>query len=165
MTTQATITPLLAKHRKSGTCQLCFSFPRYVNMYVMYVCMYAASPGAGCCGAAVFSSAAVRDADFLERRQHLPDVSSPDLTRPLTIACALPYSTHDGGLSYGQITTSIYLKISISDFFTLFSARTGERFFYSSPPAPVLLAAGSGPHTHISLSLQRTTLIHTVAWR
>ena len=51
--------------------------------------MYA-SPGAGCCGAAVFSSVAVRDADFLERRQRLPDVSPPDLTRPLT------YSTRDG---------------------------------------------------------------------
>jgi H+-transporting ATPase len=28
------------------------------------------------------------------------------------------------GLSYGQITTSIYLKVSLSDFLTLFSART-----------------------------------------
>ena len=30
-----------------------------------------------------------------------------------------------GGLSYGQVTTAIYLKVSISDFLTLFSARTG----------------------------------------
>ena len=30
-----------------------------------------------------------------------------------------------GGLSFGQITTTIYLKVSISDFLTLFSARTG----------------------------------------
>eukprot|EP00596_Hydrurales_sp_CCMP1899_P003690 CAMPEP_0119049444 /NCGR_PEP_ID=MMETSP1177-20130426/64741_1 /TAXON_ID=2985 /ORGANISM="Ochromonas sp, Strain CCMP1899" /LENGTH=777 /DNA_ID=CAMNT_0007026693 /DNA_START=155 /DNA_END=2485 /DNA_ORIENTATION=+ len=30
-----------------------------------------------------------------------------------------------GGLSYGQITSAIYLKVSISDFLTLFSARTG----------------------------------------
>lgn len=28
-----------------------------------------------------------------------------------------------GGLEYGQITTTIYLKVSISDFLTLFSAR------------------------------------------
>jgi len=48
-----------------------------------------------------------------------------------------------GGLSYGQITTSIYLKVSISDFLTLFSARTGDDWFWSSRPAPVLLAAGT----------------------
>jgi H+-transporting ATPase len=48
-----------------------------------------------------------------------------------------------GGLSYGQITTSIYLKVSISDFLTLFSARTGDDWFWSTRPAPVLLAAGS----------------------
>ena len=47
-----------------------------------------------------------------------------------------------GGLSYGQITTSIYLKVSISDFLTLFSARTGDDWFWSTRPAPVLLAAG-----------------------
>jgi H+-transporting ATPase len=48
-----------------------------------------------------------------------------------------------GGLSYGQITTSIYLKVSVSDFLTLFSARAGEKWFWTSTPAPVLLAAGS----------------------
>ena len=48
-----------------------------------------------------------------------------------------------GGLSYGQITTSIYLKVSVSDFLTLFSARAGEKWFWSSRPAPILLAAGS----------------------
>jgi H+-transporting ATPase len=53
-----------------------------------------------------------------------------------------------GGLSYGQITTMIYLKISISDFLTLFSARTGEDWFWTSSPAPILLAAGG-----IALSL------------
>jgi len=47
-----------------------------------------------------------------------------------------------GGLSYGQITTSIYLKVSISDFLTLFSSRTGDDWFWSTRPAPVLLAAG-----------------------
>ena len=30
-----------------------------------------------------------------------------------------------GGLSYGQITTMIYLKVSVSDFLTLFTTRTG----------------------------------------
>jgi H+-transporting ATPase len=46
-----------------------------------------------------------------------------------------------GGLSYGQITTSIYLKVSISDFLTLFSARTGDDWFWSSFPAPILFGA------------------------
>ena len=46
-----------------------------------------------------------------------------------------------GGLSYGQITTSIYLKVSISDFLTLFSARTGDDWFWSSYPAPILFVA------------------------
>jgi H+-transporting ATPase len=43
------------------------------------------------------------------------------------------------GLSYGQVTTAIYLKISISDFLTLFSARTGEKWFWQSAPSPILL--------------------------
>jgi H+-transporting ATPase len=47
-----------------------------------------------------------------------------------------------GGLSYGQITTSIYLKVSISDFLTLFSSRTGDDWFWATRPAPVLLGAG-----------------------
>lgn len=47
-----------------------------------------------------------------------------------------------GGLSFGQITTSIYLKVSISDFLTLFSARTGSDWFWKTRPAPILLAAG-----------------------
>lgn len=46
-----------------------------------------------------------------------------------------------GGLSYGQITTSIYLKVSISDFLTLFSARTGDDWFWTSQPAPILFGA------------------------
>ncbi|KAJ1407442.1 hypothetical protein B484DRAFT_337239, partial [Ochromonadaceae sp. CCMP2298] len=47
-----------------------------------------------------------------------------------------------GGLSYGQITTTIYLKVSVSDFLTLFSARTGENWFWTTPPAMILLGAG-----------------------
>lgn len=44
------------------------------------------------------------------------------------------------GLQYGQVTTSIYLKISVSDILTLFAARTGQRFFWQIKPAPVLVA-------------------------
>lgn len=47
-----------------------------------------------------------------------------------------------GGLSYGQVTTMIYLKVSVSDFLTLFSARTGENWFWQSKPSPILLGAG-----------------------
>lgn len=46
-----------------------------------------------------------------------------------------------GDLGFGQIVTAIYLKVSISDFLTLFSARTGDQFFWSSKPAPILMAA------------------------
>jgi magnesium-transporting ATPase (P-type) len=44
-----------------------------------------------------------------------------------------------GELQYGQIITAMYLKISISDFLTLFSARTHDGFFWSSKPSPILL--------------------------
>jgi len=46
-----------------------------------------------------------------------------------------------GDLSYGQVTTIMYLKVSISDFLTLFSARTHDGFFWSSTPSPILLVA------------------------
>jgi len=46
-----------------------------------------------------------------------------------------------GEISYGQITTIMYLKVSISDFLTLFSARTHDGFFWSSTPSPILLGA------------------------
>ena len=46
-----------------------------------------------------------------------------------------------GGLSYGQITTAVYLKVSVSDFLTLFSARTGGDWFWSTAPSPILMAA------------------------
>jgi len=45
-----------------------------------------------------------------------------------------------GGLSYGQVIMSIYLKISVSDFLTLFSARTGSNFFWHTYPSKLLLA-------------------------
>ncbi|KAG2499212.1 hypothetical protein HYH03_002792 [Edaphochlamys debaryana] len=46
-----------------------------------------------------------------------------------------------GGVPYGKITTLIYLKVSVSDFLTLFSARTHEGFFWSVRPSPILLGA------------------------
>lgn len=57
-----------------------------------------------------------------------------------------------GGISYGQITTCIYLKVSISDFLTLFSARTGGDWFWSTRPANILLMAGG-------LALSASTII------
>jgi H+-transporting ATPase len=47
-----------------------------------------------------------------------------------------------GGVDYGQITTAIYLKVSVSDFLTLFSARTGPKFFWQVKPAATLLFGG-----------------------
>jgi H+-transporting ATPase len=44
-----------------------------------------------------------------------------------------------GGIPYGKITTSIYLKVSVSDFLTLFSARAGGDWFFMVKPAPVLM--------------------------
>ena len=44
-----------------------------------------------------------------------------------------------GGISYGKVTTAIYLKVSVSDFLTLFSARAGGDWFWKVPPAPILL--------------------------
>merc|ERR1719201_2685352 len=43
-----------------------------------------------------------------------------------------------GGISYGKITTSVYLKVSVSDFLTLFSARAGGDWFFMVKPAPIL---------------------------
>ena len=45
------------------------------------------------------------------------------------------------GLTYGQITTSIFLKVAVSDFLTLFSARAGPDPFWTTPPAPILVCA------------------------
>jgi H+-transporting ATPase len=43
-------------------------------------------------------------------------------------------------VSYGTVTGALYLKVSLSDFFTLFSART-TRWFFSIRPAWMLLGA------------------------
>lgn len=43
-------------------------------------------------------------------------------------------------LSYGKVTSAIYLKVSISDFLTLFSSRCGGEWFWRyEAPAPILL--------------------------
>ena len=48
------------------------------------------------------------------------------------------------GLEYGQVITAIFLKVAISDFLTLFSARAGEDWIWFSRPANILiLAAGA----------------------
>lgn len=52
-----------------------------------------------------------------------------------------------GGLSYGQVTTSIYLKVSVSDFLSLFSARGGSQFFWHTRPANILLGAAAAALT------------------
>merc|ERR1711907_713120 len=44
-----------------------------------------------------------------------------------------------GGISYGKITSSIYLKVSVSDFLTLFSARAGGDWFFMVRPAKILM--------------------------
>jgi hypothetical protein len=59
-------------------------------------------------------------------------------------------------LSYGQITCVIYLKVSISDFLTLFSARTSDNYFWSTAPSRVL-SIGAG------ISLVVSTII-ACAW-
>ena len=46
-----------------------------------------------------------------------------------------------GGMPYGKVTTIIYLKVSVSDFLTLFSARTHDGFFWSARPSPILMGA------------------------
>jgi H+-transporting ATPase len=48
----------------------------------------------------------------------------------------------NGDTHYGQITTAVYLKVSVSDFLTLFSARAGARPFYEVKPANMLLGGG-----------------------
>jgi H+-transporting ATPase len=44
-------------------------------------------------------------------------------------------------IEYGKVVTTIYLKVSLSDFLTLFSARTQGHFFFQVKPSPVLFIA------------------------
>ena len=43
------------------------------------------------------------------------------------------------GISHGEITSSVYLKVSVADFLTLFSARAGGKWFFMVKPAPILM--------------------------
>eukprot|EP00475_Leptophrys_vorax_P024999 TRINITY_DN3479_c0_g1_i1.p1 TRINITY_DN3479_c0_g1~~TRINITY_DN3479_c0_g1_i1.p1 ORF type:complete len:552 (+),score=168.33 TRINITY_DN3479_c0_g1_i1:23-1657(+) len=61
-----------------------------------------------------------------------------------------------GNLPYGSITTSIYFKVSVSDFLTLFSSRTGGDWFWKSRPANLLLGAASVAIT--------SSLVLSLAW-
>ena len=66
------------------------------------------------------------------------------LISSLILLHVLLTSWNSGGMqiSYGQLITSIYLKVSISDFLTLFSCRTGEHYFWATMPSKYLLFAG-----------------------
>jgi H+-transporting ATPase len=55
------------------------------------------------------------------------------------------------GVMYGQVTTAVYLKVSVSDFLTLFSARTNDKFFWQIRPALILFLGGVGALTVSSL--------------
>ena len=44
-------------------------------------------------------------------------------------------------LEYGQVINSIFLKVSVSEFLTLFSCRTQEGFFWTVKPGKPLLGA------------------------
>lgn len=58
-------------------------------------------------------------------------------------------------IPYGKIVMLIYLKVAVSDFLTLFSARTGPKWFWETLPAPLLL-------TGATISLVATTVIASV---
>ena len=47
----------------------------------------------------------------------------------------------------GQVVTMLYLKVSISDFLTLFAARTGADWFWAYRPSPVLFWGAIGSLT------------------
>jgi H+-transporting ATPase len=55
-------------------------------------------------------------------------------------------------IPYGKIVMLMYLKVAVSDFLTLFSARTGPKWFWETMPALLLLAGAT-------ISLVATTLI------
>lgn len=59
-------------------------------------------------------------------------------------------------LRYEQVVTTIYLKISISDFLTLFACRTGPKPFFAFAPSKILLIGAC-------MSLTISTIVAT-AW-
>jgi len=46
-----------------------------------------------------------------------------------------------GGMRYGQIVNSIFLKVAVTDILTLFSARTADKFFFMKMPHPLLVVS------------------------
>jgi len=54
-----------------------------------------------------------------------------------------------GGLQYGQIINSMFLKVAVTDFLTLVSSRTQQNLFFTSNPANILWVAAG---TSLSLS-------------
>jgi len=60
-----------------------------------------------------------------------------------------------GGLHYGQIINVMFLKVAVTDFLTLISARTQQNFFFASNPSLILWVAAS-------LSLSLSTLLSLV---
>jgi H+-transporting ATPase len=56
---------------------------------------------------------------------------------------------------FGKIIMMVYLKVAVSDFLTLFSARTGPKWFWTTLPAPALAIAAS-------ISLAVSTIIACV---
>jgi H+-transporting ATPase len=59
-----------------------------------------------------------------------------------------------GKIKYGQIISMIYLKVSISDFLTLFASRAHNKFFWKSRPATILMGAAA-------LALSASTIVAT----
>ena len=65
-----------------------------------------------------------------------------------SVACAsslllLYLALQSDQLEYGEIIAMMYLKVSLSDFMTLFTARTGDQFFFKYAPSRTLLGAGA----------------------
>jgi len=66
-----------------------------------------------------------------------------------------------GGLEYGQVVMTIFLKVAVSDILTLFSSRTAHQFFFQRAPHKVLVICcclGLCTTTIISLAWERTLL-------
>jgi H+-transporting ATPase len=63
---------------------------------------------------------------------------------------------HIGGLEYGQIVNTIFLKVAVSDILSLFSCRTANEFFFKRRPHKILVIC-----TSMALSIS-TTL--SLAW-
>jgi H+-transporting ATPase len=61
-----------------------------------------------------------------------------------------------GKITYGQIITMMYLKVSISDFLSLFSSRAHNKFFWKSRPATILMCA-------CAIALTTSTIV-AVSW-